>query len=216
MASNRRPGDWDCPACNVHNFASRTSCFKCHTPKPAELGGDEGGYGAGPQRWGGRQRDRRPGDWDCPNCGAHCFASRTRCFQCNADRPAGMGLDPYVQFPSRGYNDGYGGGQGGMRGDRRPGDWECPKCGVNNFASREMCFKCNTAKPQPMPEGETPAPEFGFGFGFNGGFNGGFAAGPGPQPPVNEMPGYSNPSEQIHGSGFGTLGGFGNAPYSNF
>ena len=36
-----------------------------------------------------------------------------------------------------------GGGRGG--GDSKPGDWVCPKCGVNNFASRSACFKCGEA-----------------------------------------------------------------------
>jgi len=29
-----RPGDWTCPACQAHVFASRTTCFKCRAPKP--------------------------------------------------------------------------------------------------------------------------------------------------------------------------------------
>jgi hypothetical protein len=31
----------------------------------------------------------RPGDWDCPDCNAHCFASKTLCFKCNARKPEG-------------------------------------------------------------------------------------------------------------------------------
>ena len=27
-----------------------------------------------------------------------------------------------------------------------PGDWTCPACGVNNFASRTECFKCSGGK----------------------------------------------------------------------
>ncbi|KAI7860004.1 hypothetical protein BDC45DRAFT_601488 [Circinella umbellata] len=30
----------------------------------------------------------------------------------------------------------------------RPGDWDCPECGINNFASREECFKCQAARPE--------------------------------------------------------------------
>lgn len=29
-----REGDWSCPQCSAHNFASRSECFKCRTPKP--------------------------------------------------------------------------------------------------------------------------------------------------------------------------------------
>merc|ERR1711870_231408 len=28
----------------------------------------------------------------------------------------------------------------------RPGDWECPTCGLNVFASKSVCFKCGTPK----------------------------------------------------------------------
>merc|ERR1719345_587841 len=28
-----RPGDWTCPACQNHNYASRAACNKCQTPK---------------------------------------------------------------------------------------------------------------------------------------------------------------------------------------
>ena len=44
---------------------------------------------------------------------------------------------------------GFGGGGGGGGGghEARPGDWPCPNCGANCFASRTECFKCNTPKP---------------------------------------------------------------------
>ena len=35
---------------------------------------------------GGGDQSRREGDWDCPSCGALCFASRTTCFKCSAER----------------------------------------------------------------------------------------------------------------------------------
>ncbi|CAE8614743.1 unnamed protein product [Polarella glacialis] len=52
-----RPGDWDCPACGVMVFASKSECFKCGEPK-----GGGGGRGGG-SRSGGRDRsfDRRGG-----------------------------------------------------------------------------------------------------------------------------------------------------------
>ena len=47
------------------------------------------------------------------------------------------------------YNQGggYGGGGGG---NVRPGDWTCPSCGANVFASKTNCFKCNAPKPGGM------------------------------------------------------------------
>eukprot|EP00440_Ansanella_granifera_P072752 gb/GFBE01078952.1/.p1 GENE.gb/GFBE01078952.1/~~gb/GFBE01078952.1/.p1 ORF type:complete len:161 (+),score=40.14 gb/GFBE01078952.1/:1-483(+) len=46
----------------------------------------------------------------------------------------------------RGGRDDYRSGGGGGGGNSRPGDWECPKCGANVFASKDECFKCGTAK----------------------------------------------------------------------
>ena len=37
---------------------------------------------------------------------------------------------------------GQGGGFGGGGGDTRPGDWTCPTCSANVFASKNECFKC--------------------------------------------------------------------------
>ncbi|KAJ1456706.1 hypothetical protein M885DRAFT_563809 [Pelagophyceae sp. CCMP2097] len=53
----------------------------------------------------------------------------------------------------------YGGGGGGQYGggggggpppggyETRPGDWECPSCRANVFASKSSCFKCGESKP---------------------------------------------------------------------
>merc|ERR550514_877058 len=52
-AKNFRQGDWFCPACGAHNFASKSQCFKCGMPKPPEfnnmpgMGGGGGGGGKG-------------------------------------------------------------------------------------------------------------------------------------------------------------------------
>ncbi|KAF8370235.1 hypothetical protein HHK36_021488 [Tetracentron sinense] len=42
--SDVRPGDWYCSAanCGAHNFASRSSCFKCGAFKDESSGGSEG------------------------------------------------------------------------------------------------------------------------------------------------------------------------------
>ncbi|XP_010925244.1 RNA-binding protein involved in heterochromatin assembly dri1 isoform X1 [Elaeis guineensis] len=91
--SDVRPGDWYC-SCGAHNFASRSSCFKCGAFKEdsAVGGGFEGdvprsrgfGFGGGRAAW-------KSGDWICTRsgCNEHNFASRMECFRCNAPRESG-------------------------------------------------------------------------------------------------------------------------------
>ena len=38
-------GDWTCPSCRANVFASKTNCFSCGAPRPAEASG--GGYRGG-------------------------------------------------------------------------------------------------------------------------------------------------------------------------
>ena len=75
------------------------------------------------------------GDWVCPNCSVNVFATRGECFRCSTPRPP--------QGGGRGYGGGRGGGfGGGFSGPfsggppRREGDWTCPTCSANVFASR--------------------------------------------------------------------------------
>ena len=44
-----RAGDWTCPGCQSNVFASKSTCFKCNTAKPAA----SGGYGGGGNSYGG-------------------------------------------------------------------------------------------------------------------------------------------------------------------
>ncbi|XP_008378314.3 transcription initiation factor TFIID subunit 15-like isoform X1 [Malus sylvestris] len=102
-----RPGDWYCTVgnCAAHNFASRSSCFKCGAAKD-ELssggggGGFEGdmprplrGFGFGSGGSSSGRSGWKSGDWICtrPGCNEHNFASRTECFRCNAPRDSNDG-----------------------------------------------------------------------------------------------------------------------------
>jgi len=99
--SDVRPGDWYCQ-CGAHNFASRSSCFKCNALKDesAVTGGFDGGdmprsrgfgFGAGSGGSGGARSGWKSGDWICnrSGCNEHNFASRMECFRCNAPRDSG-------------------------------------------------------------------------------------------------------------------------------
>ncbi|CAN0292350.1 unnamed protein product [Pylaiella littoralis] len=97
------------------------------------------GHGGGGDMMGGSDRpprrvvERRRGDWDCPECGNHVFASRSVCPRCQEPKPDGM--------------DSYGGRRERERVQKRAGDWECPSCQFHNFASRQECYKCQVVKP---------------------------------------------------------------------
>ncbi|OEL21405.1 hypothetical protein BAE44_0017577 [Dichanthelium oligosanthes] len=89
-----RPGDWYC-SCGYHNFASRSSCFKCGTivrdfPAGQGAAGAEGDFACGRDSAAVRA-GWKAGDWICtrPGCNVHNFASRTECYRCNAPREAG-------------------------------------------------------------------------------------------------------------------------------
>mmetsp|Transcript_508 Transcript_508/g.784 ORF Transcript_508/g.784 Transcript_508/m.784 type:complete len:114 (+) Transcript_508:553-894(+) len=95
----------------------------------------------------------RPGDWACPSCGANVFASKDTCFKCQAPKP----VQTYNRGPGMGMPGGMPGMAGGMPpmaggmgvpGNVRPGDWTCPNCSANVFASKNSCFRCQTPKPE--------------------------------------------------------------------
>merc|ERR1719285_1129304 len=77
--AERRPGDWDCPSCNAHNYASKINCFVCKKPKPKDI--------EKTAPFGAFSGNRRPGDWDCPECQAHNYADKTACFKCKIPKP---------------------------------------------------------------------------------------------------------------------------------
>lgn len=171
----RRPGDWDCEKCGDVVFASKNRC-RCGSVAThrgsvrASMGGSTDGDsnvradGGNTNRrrmrkklgdWycpncgnlcfasktecfrcqttkpeGAGQFIRKPGDWDCPNCNEIVFARKAKCFKCDADRPEGL------EAPPRRVSSAV----------RREGDWDC-QCGEMNFASRQVCRHCQTARP---------------------------------------------------------------------
>ena len=138
----RRPGDWTCPGCTAHNFASRSVCFKCKNSKPGvpglSFGANVGAeFGNKPEPAGGLSGGNfRPGDWICTGCRAHNFASRSACFKCK-QRKAGTGEGGGAPAPASG-------GSLSAPDNFRSGDWLCQNCRAHNFASRAACFKCSS------------------------------------------------------------------------
>ncbi|XP_062218529.1 uncharacterized protein LOC133918597 isoform X2 [Phragmites australis] len=156
---NRKPGDWDCRACQHLNFSRRDLCQRCGEPRGAadrgSAGGDYANFGGrGSSSLGGGgfgvSSDVRPGDWYC-SCGAHNFASRSNCFKCSAFKEeaavnSGAGTFDGDMSRSRGY--GFGGAARTNRPGWKSGDWICTRSGCNehNFASRMECFRCNAPR----------------------------------------------------------------------
>merc|ERR1719219_969864 len=125
-------GDWECPKCNNFNYARRERCNKkdCDFEKK-----DLDDYGSNLSF--GMRAQTRPGDWDCPRCKNMNFSSREVCNgkldgeQCNLRKPQ---FETW-SVPEIRNSEG-----------RRPGDWDCFRCGNINFKIREECNKCQLAK----------------------------------------------------------------------
>jgi len=77
-AGGFRPGDWICNGCRAHNFASRSSCFRCRERHSA--GGEDE---VRAETSGSNPDNFRSGDWICSGCRAHNFSSRTECYKCS-------------------------------------------------------------------------------------------------------------------------------------
>ena len=111
-------------------------CARSPVPPP------EAARGRSTDGGGGGRGDVRPGDWSCNNCGFNNFASRANCYRCQAPKPGASGGDGYGSY------GGFAAGGGPpARVDVRPGDWTCPNCGANVFASKTNCFRCQTPRP---------------------------------------------------------------------
>jgi len=149
-------GNWACPGCQNVNFAQRTACNRCQTPKPADeesfqwgglaggaLGIQAAGAGAKGGGRGGPPMAGVDGNWACPGCQNVNFATRMACNRCQMPKPED-------QFGGGGFG-GFGGKAGGkgkapVAGEN--GNWGCPGCGNVNFASRDVCNRCQAPKPE--------------------------------------------------------------------
>ncbi|CAG8688307.1 6265_t:CDS:2 [Cetraspora pellucida] len=132
-----RPGDWICPNpnCSFQNFASRTICMRCGSQNhlgydsygnPANDQGYISNIGHGPSS--PAPAPFRAGDWICPTCSSHNFASRFQCIRCGLSKPVQLQGNPPPTA------------------NMKPGDWLCRNeiCGYHNFAKRTHCAKCGT------------------------------------------------------------------------
>jgi len=124
--------------------------------------------GGGSMSNDGYRGNRRQGDWDCPKCNNMNYASRDRCngkdcdfekkdlddMACSYRFMGGAMGSPQGQGPAMGsMGQSFGSSPATLGGYgsplRRPGDWDCPRCGNVNYGSRTKCNKgvCQLPKP---------------------------------------------------------------------
>ena len=102
---NLKPGDWMCPKCKNHNYASKKICNRssCDAKKPYDgqagndrrggnndrRGGNNDRRGGNNDRRGGHNQtsdsDIKQGDWFCPKCNNHNYASKEICNRASCD-----------------------------------------------------------------------------------------------------------------------------------
>jgi len=192
---NARPGDWLCPMCNNHNYASRDICNvpNCGQRKPLaqyaiiQQTNQVPQYATIMQPQAQMQQPHlsqvqtnrpggRVGDWICPKCRNHNYASREVCNSptCQQRKIDSMRwVCPTCQndnFPEREVcnlkdcqtpkpanpqlvND-----KSEIQGKKRskPGDpdnWLCPVCGNENFPTRTVCNMPNCREPRNAGDG---------------------------------------------------------------
>ena len=128
-----RPGDWACPLCQFHNYASRIVCKECTSPRPAAPCKDKECTYTRPAAQP-ETTACRCGDWQCARCHTVVYAWRDRCIRCRENR---QGSPPI---------------RSGLRDvPMLPRDWICYRCEVVNFAARKACFACR--RPRKLVDG---------------------------------------------------------------
>ena len=160
ICAGRRDGDWTCPNCSAHVYATRVGALPHPSPP----------HHPGTHTYTAHARAHTQG-LTCT------VALRCKeCYRCRTARPGG-GAAPrggvIRDNAARGGFAGSGGFLGPFSGGppRREGDWTCPMCKANVYASRVACFRCQTLKPPgapSVPSHGRPARGRGFGGPFSG------------------------------------------------
>lgn len=145
-------GNWACPSCSNVNFAVRTACNRCQTPRAHAAPAGHGGRGAVVMvDASGRTQTGKPiagvsGNWECTNCKNVNFPVRETCNRCQA---------PKAESDFAGWGAGAGAGAAAGGKGKAPvpgidGNWQCAGCGNVNFPHRDACNRCQA----PRTEGQ--------------------------------------------------------------
>ena len=96
-----KPGDWRCSKCKNHNYANKQFCNRstCNEKKPHGDNNNNNSYrdnnrGRNDNNRGRNSNDEpnmKPGDWMCPKCKNHNYASKNFCNRssCDVRKPGG-------------------------------------------------------------------------------------------------------------------------------
>lgn len=104
-------GNWRCVSCNNVNWMQRENCFRCGITKPSPeeierraqelaLAGQTGSpapvYPKGPGSANKAPMEGVDGNWRCMSCSNVNWAQRDLCHRCNSPKPAGGGMQQYL------------------------------------------------------------------------------------------------------------------------
>lgn len=130
-APQKTGGDWMCPSCGDLQFARRTECRQCNTPRPAEQPNGTQNPGWGAAVAGGWSSTGQDGaQWTTTGQDGGLWTS----FSVGGQVPGGMVAMGVGAAPAMGHQS-------------RAGDWTCPKCFDLQFARNTKCRKCNEERP---------------------------------------------------------------------
>jgi hypothetical protein len=197
QAHSWRSGDWECPQCRGHNFASRSACFQCGFDKPGQssappqaptarssspseilaltqacgkaasqtrtpptnllcsavggggygAGGGGGGYGAGGGGYGaGGGGGYGAGGGGYGAGGGGGYGGGGGSYMQGGYNPPGWDAARMSLGGGGGGAAAGGGGGGAFPQNFKQGDWMCPACSSHCFASRSACFRCGAPK----------------------------------------------------------------------
>lgn len=136
-----RPGDWNCPNCSFHNFASRRHCFKCNAENPSHTSSAiaTGGAPTGPAgASGGEMATNTPNGTPLSNSGLPPPPPPSSSLLSSAQPQAYTSTVTHHTSGSHHLSTPF-----------TTGDWVCANsaCGFLNYSSRAQCLKCSSYRP---------------------------------------------------------------------